>query len=291
MKKRFNRYFILLLLLSLFLTILFSGCKLFETKIVTYDSELTLQMVEEYKVYFPYTLPTFKLEFDGSVNTTEQRTGPYEVVFTQNDDFFVSDILSDLFAEYEAKGDLLIYNIGTDDEAETWMNTYDEQGNHKKEYIKVLDNKIYNEIAYMTLDNGLILSVNYAKIIDWNNNVYYRWQKTESIRMIIHYPLMVTENNNNETMFLLLPLPAGVIKKFDTTTKSLETITSKDKFKNDMSYYTYDYISIWNKDTVKEYYINRFNGREENGTFIIDYFGYQFSVQFNENNFILKHIK
>lgn len=289
MIKRVNRYFIILL--SLILTIVVSGCKLFETKLVTYENELTLQMVEDYKVYFPYTLPIFTLKFDGSLNTTEQRTGPYEVVFTQNDDFFVSDILSKLFAEYEAKNDLLIYNIGTDEEAETWMNTYDEDGNHSKEYIKILDNKIYNEIAYMTLDNGLILSVNYAKIVDWNNNVYYRWQKTESIRMIIHYPLMVTENSNNETMFLLLPLPAGVIKKFDTTTKSLETITTKDKFKNDMSYYTYDYISIWNKETVREYYVNRFNGYEENGVFMIEYFGYNFSVEFNEKNFVIKHLK
>lgn len=289
MIKRISRYF--LLLLSLILSIVLCGCKLFETVIVTYDNELTLQMVEEYKPYFPYNLPTFTLKFDGSVNTTEQRTGPYEVVFTQNDDFFISDILSNLFAEYESKGSLLIYNIGTDEEAETWMNTYDEEGNHSKEYIKVLNNKIYNEIAYMTLDNGLILSVNYAKIIDWNNNIYYRWQKTESIRMIIHYPLMVTENSNFETMFLLLPLPAGVIKKFDTTTKSLETITSKDKFKNDMSYYTYDYISIWNKETVREYYINGFNGHEEDGEFIIEYFGYNFSVEFNEDNFVIKHLK
>ncbi len=281
----------LVLILVLLMACILNGCKLFETEIVTYENEITLEMVSDYKEYFPYELPTFKLEFEGKVNATLQRTGPYEVVFTQNDDFFISDILSNLFEEYQEKDSLLIYEISKEDEAETWMNTYDENGDYQKEYIKVLNDTIYNEIAYMTLDNGLILSVNYSKIIDWNNNVYYRWQKTEAIRMIIHYPLMVTENDNNETMFLLLPLPAGVIKKFDTTTKSLETITTKDKFKTDSSYYTYDYISIWNKDTVKEYYINNFNGVEENGVFTIKYFGYDFTVTFNENDFVLKHNK
>ena len=70
MIKRISRYFILLL--SLILAMVISGCKLFETPIVTYDDQFTLQMVEEYKPYFPYALPTFTLSFDGSVNTTEK---------------------------------------------------------------------------------------------------------------------------------------------------------------------------------------------------------------------------
>ena len=137
----------------------------------------------------------------------------------------------------------------------------------------------------------MILSLNYAKIIDWDNNVYYRWQFTESIRMILHYPMMVSEDSEGNTIFLLLPLPAGVTMSFDTTTKTLDTLLTKEKFKTDESYYTYKYIQSWNKDTIKEYYINNFNGVELNGDLLIEYFGYQFTVTLNDNNFIIKHYK
>ena len=131
-----RKYFLSILLL---IVVCFSfSCKLFETPIKTYENELTFSMVEEYKQYFPYELPTFTLKFDGKINTTENRTGPYEVVFTENDDFKVSNILNQLFVEYEDS--LIVYQLSVDNEPETWMNTY-KDGEHEKEYIKVLDNK------------------------------------------------------------------------------------------------------------------------------------------------------
>ena len=283
-----NKVKYLTVFILFYIVMLASGCKLFATPIVAYENKIELSMVEEYKQYFPYELPSYVLEFEGTLNTTENRTGPYEVIFTQNDDFKVSEILRNLFEHN--KDNLIVHLLDTDDEAETWMNTY-EDGEPKKEYIKVLDNTIYNEIAYITLENGLILSVNYAKIIDWNNNVYYRWQVTESIRMILHYPLMVTDDNAGNTMFLLLPIPAGVTINFDPTTKDLQTILEKDKFKTDKSYYTYKYIDNWNKETVSEYYVNNFNGILDNNQIKIKYFDYDFVVTVNDDSFTIEHLK
>ena len=108
--------------------------------------------------------------------------------------------------------------------------------------------------------------------------------------MILHYPFMVTENKQGETMFLLVPLPAGVIYGFDTTTKELDTLLSKDKFKTDKSYYTYDYINNWNVETVKQFYIDKYNGRVVNNEFLVDYFGYTFMIEFNEKNFVINYV-
>ena len=274
--------------------VLSSGCGLFKemftTRLTENDGEIVLKLDEEYTKYFPYEVPSYTLTFDGKINTTEERTTTSEVVFTQNDDYVVSKILEDLFDEYNEKGRFYSVLIKEEKEAETWMNTYS-SGKAEKDYVKVLDSKIYNELAYIALENGLILSFNYAKFYDWDGNLYYRWQFTESIRMFLHYPFMVTEDSEGNDMFLLLPIPAGVVIKFDSTTKTLETILKSDKFKTDESYYTYEYVNDWTKETTLDYYMKNFNGSYVNGVFQITYLGYKFNITFNEKDFVIKYAK
>ena len=267
----------------------FSGCglvkEMFKTELISNEGEIKLIINEEYQKYFPYEVPSFTLEFEGSFNTTKNRTTESEVIFTHNDDFKLSEVISNLLKKYDELGRLYTHQFSVDKEPETYLISYANNPEGEKEYVKVLDSKIYNEVSYISLENGLVLSLNYARIVDWDNNVYYRWQNTESIRMILHYPMMVTENENGETIFLIIPLPQGVVYNFDTTTKTLDTILSKDKFKTDSTYYTYDYINNWNKENVKDFYIERFNGKEENNKFYIEYLGYSFEIVFNEKTF------
>ena len=84
----------------------------------------------------------------------------------------------------------------------------------EKVYLKVKDEKVYNEIAHILLDDGLILSINYARFIDSDNVTYYKWQTTESIRMVLHYPFMITNKTdkvpnkiNYNKSFCFIPLP------------------------------------------------------------------------------------
>ena len=286
--------FVLLLIVSVMIS-LSSGCgllkEMFKTELVSNEGEINLIINEDYQKYFPYEVPSFTLEFEGSLNTTKQTTTNSEVIFTHNDDFKLSEVIGKLLNKYQNLNSLYTHQFSIDKEPETYLISYKNNPDGEKEYVKVLDSKIYNEVSYISLENGLVLTLNYSRIVDWDNNVYYRWQNTEAIRMILHYPLMVTENENGETMFLIIPLPAGVVYNFDTTTKSLDTILTKDKFKTDSSYYTYDYVNDWNIDTVKEFYINRFNGQEIDNKFFVEYLGYKFEIVFNEKSFTFYYKK
>lgn len=292
MIKKISKFFIFVL----FAVVCFisTGCgvfkEMFSVDLIDNEGSIKLDIEEEYKKYFPYELPSYEITFDGIVHTTEHRTTTREVIFTKNDDFKVSEILSNIFEKYKALGRFYTYQSSIDNEGETYLISYENNPDGEKVYFKVLDKKIYNEVCYINLENGLILTCSYARIVDENNNVYYRWQNSESIRMILHYPFMVTENKQGETMFLLVPLPAGVIYGFDTTTKELDTLLSKDKFKTDKSYYTYDYINNWNVETVKQFYIDKYNGRVVNNEFLVDYFGYTFMIEFNEKNFVINYV-
>lgn len=278
-----------------FILLFTTGCGLFKemfnVKLVDNEGIIILDIEEEYKKYFPYEVPRYELTFDGIIHTTENRTTTREVIFTKNDDFKLSKILSEMFEKYKETSTFITSEYKVHKEAETYLISYENKTDGEKVYMKVLDKKVYDEVSYMNIENGLIISINYAKIIDEDNNVYYRWQNSESIRMILHYPMMVTENNEGQTMFLLLPLPAGIFYGFDTTTKDLNTILTKDKFKNDPSYYTYDYTNGWDEESVKNFYIENHNGREEGGVFLVDYFGYTFKIEFTGKTFTLYYNK
>ena len=135
-------------------------------------------------------------------------------------------------------------------------------------------------------------TINYARFTDSETNItYYRWQKTESIRVFLHYPLMVIDKDD-ERKFVFIAIPNQVRLKFDTTTKQVKDLLAKDKFTTS-EWYTYDYQHSYEEDleTYKNYYINNFNGRTENNEFFFDYLGYSYKIDFNENNFVISFVK
>ncbi len=75
----------------------------------------------------------------------------------------------------------------------------------EKVYLKVIDGNMSNEIAYITLDNGLQLTINYLKFQveqeDKSIKTYYSWQYSESIRMILYYPLMVVKDKDENKKY------------------------------------------------------------------------------------------
>ena len=87
---------IIVVILLGFLSLGLLSCKMFKTEVVSYENEIKLTYDSDLSGHLAYdeeTLPSYTIKFSGKVNITKQRTGEYECIFSQNDDFFVSKII------------------------------------------------------------------------------------------------------------------------------------------------------------------------------------------------------
>lgn len=301
----------LLSLLMLLLVPFLSGCfGIFNTDLVSLDDEILLTIKQNFVEYLPYEkedIPNYTLKFPGlSVNMTLQRTGENEIIFSGNDDFVVSEIIANLLAEYEAKNRISYRLITEETRRETHLNRHfigkDGKPDSEKVYLKVKDEVIYNKIAYMTLENGLQLTLNFRTFTSTEGEVtkqYYSWQYTESMRLILYYPLMIIKNSDKTKSVLIIALPNAIINKIETRYEP-SGLLEKDEYL-DAKYYTYEY-SDYDVETsgskydntaqvalIKAYYKENFNGREVADTFFYDYLGYTFAVTFQKNDFTITY--
>ncbi|MCI6014438.1 MAG: hypothetical protein MRZ09_05585 [Coprobacillus sp.] len=285
--------YILLLVISILLSISL-GCNLniFRVETVENDGSFTLTIDEDVLKYLNTTdIPNYTCTFDGVLKSSKYRTGEFEIAFYDNDDFFLSKIIENLINEYKEKNRVSFKSISSDNETESWMNRKQDDVN-EKEYIKIKDNKIYNEIVYISLENGLQLSINYARFSDFEGNTYYRWQKTEGIRFVLHYPLMVYHNEEHDrNEVVVMPLPNGVIYYFDTTTKQIDALLKNDKYLKE-EYYKFGYVNSYEKDydNIVNYYLTDAKGVKTNEGIECEFMSNKFLVTFAEDSFSLKLI-
>lgn len=289
---RISKY-ILLLVISILLSISL-GCNLniFRVETVENDGSFTLTIDEDVLKYLNTTdIPNYTCTFDGVLKSSKYRTGEFEIAFYDNDDFFLSRIIENLINEYKEKNRVSFKSISSDNETESWMNRKQDDVN-EKEYIKIKDNKIYNEIVYLSLENGLQLSINYARFSDFEGNTYYRWQKTEGIRFVLHYPLMVYHNEEHDrNEVVVMPLPNGVIYYFDTTTKQIDALLKNDKYLKE-EYYKFGYVNSYEKDydNIVNYYLTDAKGVKTSEGIECEFMSNKFLVTFAEDSFSLKLI-
>lgn len=289
---RISKY-ILLLVISILLSISL-GCNLniFRVETVENDGSFTLTIDEDVLKYLNTTdIPNYTCTFDGVLKSSKYRTGEFEIAFYDNDDFFLSKIIENLINEYKEKNRVSVKSISSDNETESWMNRKQDDVN-EKEYIKIKDNKIYNEIVYISLENGLQLSINYARFSDFEGNTYYRWQKTEGIRFVLHYPLMVYHNEEHDrNEVVVMPLPNGVIYYFDTTTKQIDALLKNDKYLKE-EYYRFGYVNSYEKDydNIVNYYLTDAKGVKTSEGIECEFMSNKFLVTFAEDSFSLKLI-
>ncbi|CCY07819.1 unknown [Coprobacillus sp. CAG:698] len=289
---RISKY-ILLLVISILLSISL-GCNLniFRVETVENDGSFTLTIDEDVLKYLNTTdIPNYTCTFDGVLKSSKYRTGEFEIAFYDNDDFFLSRIIENLINEYKEKNRVSFKSISSDNETESWMNRKQDDVN-EKEYIKIKDNKIYNEIVYISLENGLQLSINYARFSDFEGNTYYRWQKTEGIRFVLHYPLMVYHNEEHDrNEVVVMPLPNGVIYYFDTTTKQIDALLKNDKYLKE-EYYKFGYVNSYEKDydNIVNYYLTDAKGVKTSEGIECEFMSNKFLVTFAEDSFSLKLI-
>lgn len=190
-----KKYRFLFVLLVFMISLTGCSCKeIFSFDVVPVENEIVLTYDQDLKEHLGYPedliIPNYIIDFEGSLNITENRQGEFECIFAQNDDFTVSNLIKGIIEEYKEKNRVSFIVDSEDEELETWMNLRNETQDEKI-YLQVKDGIIYNERAFITLENGLQLTMNYARFTDKDNNVYYRWQKTQSIRLVLHYPFML----------------------------------------------------------------------------------------------------
>jgi len=298
---------ICMLIISIFLLTSCGG-----NKVTPNQGEIIFSFPEEYIEYLPYSeVPTYTFTFEGNLNTIVNATTSNKKVFGKNDDFVFSDILRDLFNKYEEK-DRITYRVLRDQEAqETRMNILVEKDGEffqESQKLKVENDIIYEELAFISLENGLTLSCEYRRfdsIIDEEFKTLITWKYTTPLNIVLQYPIILNLNENGEKEILLTPIPPNVIYHLGISDRLLlSTILEKDTYLNE--YYRSFYYPDYNDDPrfnnddfnleanielVKEYYIRDANGRMDNDEFYFTYLDKDFKITFKETTFIIDYIK
>lgn len=273
--------------------------------------KFVLDFPSEFKEYLPYDeIPNFTFEFDGTINTIVGVSLSNSKIFSNNDDFILSEIIAEFLAGIE-EDRLTIREINKEEKYETKMNTLepDKNGelNHKSHVMKVHNGEVFEEIALISLDSGLTLSFYYRRFVsDYEGSLktYYAWSYRTLMEIYLHYPLMLHKDENGDNEFLIIPLPENVDYHLGVSRQlPLENLLKDDEYLKERyrSFYYPDYSSDPsdtqefdledNIQQVKEFYIRDHNGIEENGTFKFTYKGYNYKVTFKDVAFTIDIIE
>ena len=289
-----KRLFCFLILIVLAFTL--SSCK--GNQVESNTGSITLKFPEEYMSYVPYEeVPNFVFEFEGVINTVTGVTLSNSIIFSNNDDFILSDIISDFLKSYEEKDRLSFRLISKQENYETKLNTLepDENGElkHKSHVLKVKDGEVFEEIAIIDLENGLTLSIYYRRFVsdfEGEYKTYYAWSYRTLMEMTLQYPVMLHVNEKGEKEFLIVPLPTNVNAHISVARQlPLQKLLNDEYLKDKYRRFNYPDYSLDPSDgkefdldanikKVKDYYIRDFNGRDENGS-LFSYLGFDYTEE------------
>lgn len=257
-------------------------------------SPYDLSITEEFLEHFDYNtndIPKFTLEFEGEINVIANWRKE-ELIFSNNDDFKVSELISGILNEND-------YNVLVSETKEmktTKMNTF--EGEKRKTLNLTVDGEIvYNELICVNLDNGLKLTMQFRRFVS-EGITYYAWQYTSSLRIILHYPVMVIKQDGVNKL-VIITLPDGFSNYTVNFQLGIDDLIEKDKYVYGDYEYSFRYIDVDTTNveevseainTIKQYYINNYDGIEEEGKIIFSYLGKNFSIDFNEQNFVINYL-
>ena len=273
---------ILLVIVLVFSSLLLVGCN--ET--IPNENSVTLYLADSYKDMIKYTeVPSFTLNFKGNLNTIANVNKTYYTVFSNNDDIILSDAISELLAEYEGRVEYVIVN---EDEVAQRKFSVIENGVLKNIDMKCDDNKVYDEVAYIDLENGLKLTIDYCRFVS-DGKTYYTWRYSRSIAMYLYYPLMKINNNSNIEL-VLLTLPNKVKLHVGPELKLINILDKDEYFEKGM--YTFEYQSGETEEEKKAYVVNYYKGYKYNkiddNSFTFEYLNNKFKVELQENTFSIE---
>lgn len=277
---------ILIIVLMLFTL---TGC--FKNDVIPNEGKIVLGLEEKYYQYMPYKkeeIPNFVFEFDGTFNTIKNVSKPYYIVFAGNDDFKLSDEISKLLENYRER---TVYVVQASDvQTLTRINSLDENGKQVAQKVMVDNQEIYDETAFIDLENGLKLTIDYRRFTS-EGKTYYVWRYTQSLTMYLYYPMMII-NDGGKKEVVLLTLPNRVTFQVGTTL-DIDRVIADDKYLNDDKY-TFNYLDDFEnindkKQQVIDYYVNGYNGKLVGNDLYFEYLNIRFKVTFTDKNFIIKY--
>ena len=273
---------ILLVIVLIFSSLLLVGCN--ET--IPNENSVTLYLADSYKDMIKYAeVPSFTLNFKGNLNTIANVNKTYYTVFSNNDDIILSDAISELLALNEGRVEYVIVN---EDEVAQRKFSVIENGVLKNIDMKCDDNKVYDEVAYIDLENGLKLTIDYCRFVS-DGKTYYTWRYSRSIAMYLYYPLMKINNNSNIEL-VLLTLPNKVKLHVGPELKLINILDKDEYFEKGM--YTFEYQSGETEEEKKAYVINYYQGYKYNkiddNSFTFEYLNNKFKVELQENTFSIE---
>lgn len=313
---------ILLLVLSIFL----SGCAedIFKETTEANEGKIILTLGEDYASFIDEELPSFTFEFEGTLYTDINRD-PFQVLFYNNDGKTLSNAISKLLEQYKDRThiELVSKNTGVTAALFPKMNEYGAVYN--EEYTPD-DYCEYNETAFIDLENGLKLKIDYRRFL-YNGENYYTWPyggaATQPFRMALIYSLMVIEDSlTNKIVLTTLPTriaPTIYNNIVGGSRIKLSNLINGSKYVNnkDSIFYSYGYPVMEeledkeqqlldSQQYIIDYYVNNWEGQylEEEYTIIEDeesvnkvhkflsykYNGNAFQIEFFEETFVMKYI-
>lgn len=282
MKKNNKILIFIIAILSLFVLV---GCN--ET--IPNENCVTLYLDDAYAQKIDYDdIPSFKFEFNGVLNTIETVKKPYYTVFSNNNDDILSDAMTELFEQYKDRMYVSVDKINKTDERK--YSKLDENGKLYNINMKVDDSNVYDEVAYIDLENGLKLTIDYSRFVS-DGKTYYTWRYSASITFYLYYPLMVIENDNDKEL-VLITIP-NVIGYKVTPEQKLSSLLSKKAYL-DSSMYTFNYFESdeintleLKKEYVRSYYDDYNYEKIDDNSFTFEYLNNKFKVVMNDGSFTI----
>ena len=308
-----------LIIFILIFTICLTGCNgLFSNDVIPNENSITLTLDEDYSSVIEGEIPSFTFNFEGILNTVDSGAiKSYQAIFSNNEDIILSDALNIFFEQYK---DRMYVKLNSKDTVDTVLfSTLDENGKVKNLKYTPDNKEVFIETAFISLENGLKLTVDYCRFI-YNGKTYYTWAMTNSINMQLYYPMMAIKKDVKNKL-VLISLPMRVTFMVGPTLKLSNVLNGASYIDDeDCKYYTFKYITDINDDGeaetieqqqqyVIDYYVNELDGQysEYEETIINEetkqeevvirkqviysYLGNNFVVKLYENNFKMNYIE
>ena len=278
---------ILIIILSM-ITLLLTGC--FKNSVVPNTNEIHLYLDEEFTKHMNYEeVPSFVFSFNGVINTIKHVPETHYTLFASNDDVILSAEISNLIEQYRDR--TVFVTMEAKNESTTKINTLDKNGKQISHNYRVDDGKVINEVAHISLPNGLKLTIEYRRFVS-DGITYYAWTYANPMSMYLYYPLMVIKEDNQKEI-VLLALPSQI--KFQVSPNlEVGNILKKDEYLKKEKY-SFEYLSTQKtltekQDYIRNYYIEEHNGYEEDGKFYFSYLNVLFLVTFYEEGFDIRYV-
>lgn len=265
---------IFVLLISFFLLLSLTSCD----DTLAYEDGVILSIPEDVKNVLVYEgeLPSYKFEYDGSVNVADFSTST-RYLFAKNDFYDFSDNFARNIEKFETQGTNTKVTDQTNDEGEARFGKdklpLDEPQQYSKEIMRVIWD-----------DTGARFSFYYRTFVSGGKR-YYTTPYTTNVTITMEIPLYVSREEGTNKIYLL-NLPYDT--KYDVSASlELEKLLEKDEYTNEF-YYQFEYPEYLSSYTVdekiveiKNWYNKYCEGYEQNGSYYFVYLGNTFEVLFN----------